>query len=289
MRLKTWLPFLLVLSVPGWPAIVSIGNPFDQYGKVGNGTCADPNAGVCGAASMINSFEYLRQSNKDLFKDSSIIPDWDGDKSITQKDLETSRDKLGIDGWKSPSGDDRKGYYKRDGTVRSDWEAKVDWLNDFAPNKIVFHGQINANLESLKITEKDVSKWKMGDALENKWPEFDFLWKEIDHHEDIEIAFRGGNTFHAVTVTGVEKDDKSGDQFIRYLDSNDVKTEKKAKVSKGADGQLQFTYGADKVDILYAFAESPSPEPSAVILAFTGAAFILVRYRRRVALRRAKP
>jgi len=272
---RSWTCFLLTLSVATTSpaALVSVSNPFDQFGKVPNGTCANPQASVCGAAAMINSFEFLRRTNMALLGNTSIIPDWNNDKMITMSDLETSRDRLGIDGWKSPGGEDRKGYYKRDGTVRSDWEAKVDWLNDFAPGKIIFDGQIDANRKDLGITEKDVSKWKNGGVLENKQPEWAFLFNQIKGKEDVEIAFRGGNTFHAVTVTGLDFDDKNGnkmfdageDRFLRYLDPNDVKGEKKAQLSMGGGGQLQFKYGVDTVDILYAFSESPVPEPSTIL------------------------
>ena len=276
-----WLACLTlfpVFAAPSDAGATIIELPFAQYGKVPN--LCPPNAGICGAAAAINSFVFLRDTYPENYR--SLIPDWDKDGDVDEGDQIESRDFL-ANGWS----DTRTGMYGPDGgTAKSIWEYKNYWFDDFAPGTTKFSGQIH----------DDVKNWYRGEMLVgNKYPEWDFLWRELLDGEDIELIIypKDGGTGHAVTLTGLYYNDKDGngrwdsaaDELAEliYLDPNDV-TKKKYATLSAQDGRLEFTRWQDN-RVWYvqgAFSESvPLPTTSWLLLSGTGAWMCLIGCRRR--------
>jgi hypothetical protein len=240
-----------------------------------------PNAGICGAAAAVNSFVFLRNTYPKTY--GSLIPDWDKDGDVDEDDQTESRDLL-ANGWS----DTRTGMYGPDGgTPMSIWEYKNYWFDDFAPGRTHFSGQIH----------RDVKSWYRGGMLTgNKYPTWDFLWRELSEGEDIELLIlpEDGGSGHVVTLTGLSFDDKDGDGVwdqtatglakelsnMIYLDPNDVS--KKQQPILSLDGErLEFEWWGDK-RVWYvegAFSESV-PVPATGWLVLSGiAAWTFLRKR----------
>lgn len=275
----------------GHGAPITLSLPYADFGKVEN-RCYAPMApgGVCAAAAMVNSFEYLRVRFPALY--SNLIPDSDNDQDIDLTDLRAARDSLAVGTW----GDSNqyKGIYARTGGLEDLWNAKLDWFNYYAPNTTIFEGEVKSPIEKFELTGA-----LDGSRIASMAPSFSFLVESIKAKQDIEIAFNdptgGGGINHAVTLTGITYDpDNANVRSIYYLDSNDptANVPKKADLSL-VDGALRFTLNGNTQQIYLAFAESPNlaPEPSSVslvALAGLGAALCGRRSNRRFA-RRSTP
>lgn len=280
-----WLACLMLFPVFAAPLdarATIIELPFAEYGKVPN--LCPPNAGICGAAAAINSFVFLRNTYPEIY--GSLIPDWDKDGDVDESDQIESRDVL-ANGW-----DTRTGMYGPDGgTAKSIWEYKNYWFDDFAPGTTHFSGQVH----------QDVKSWyRSGMLTGNKYPEWDFLWRELRDGEDIELIIspEGGGSGHVVTLTGLSFDDMDGDGSwdadavgmdkevakLIYLDPNDV-TEKKQPTLSLNGSRLEFEWWGDQ-RVWYvegAFTESvPIPATAWLLLSGIGAWSFLLKLRRSI-------
>jgi len=266
------LPVLLLLQPPpAWAAIECFKKPFDKYGHVPN-----TDAGICAAAATINSFVYLRNTYPGIYGNTNIVPDWNKDGEIDEKDYVESRDKI-ANGW--TYGDkERKGIYSN--PSGSDpkqpdqdwWLTKMYWFDDFAPGTTIFDGQVYGR--------PGATKWYKGDVLEDKYPEWSFLWKQIYSCEDVELGIypKDGGVGHAITLTGLCWEDKDGDKSwdpgetpnkILYADPNqrDWKAPMEGLVAV-TGGRIEFKWWQDEKIwyIDHAWSESPIPEPASVIV-----------------------
>ena len=141
------------------------------------------------------------------------------------------------------------------------------------------------------LTEPDPKKWKFGESLEKGAPTWDFVWREISHGEDVEIAFADKedakpSVDHAVTLVGLSFDDKNNNerfdvgetQMIKFLDPNDPTQLLKAPLTTSGlfGGSLGFHYSGTDADvgIYLAYSESPVPEPTTVVLMLTALALV---------------
>ena len=259
--------------------------PFHEYGIDinGDGDWSDPSEGpawnreapdgICQAVATANSFAYLQNH----YGVPLIPPDADKNEprdKVTVEDLIAVRDKL-ADGW-----GDIPGIYG-EGTEQEWWTAKYRWIEEHAEGQIIFDGQVHG--------VGTFAGWPGGDVLEDKYPEWNFLWEQLKKCEDVELAIdpvTGTGDGHALTLTGLCWDDADGDGvfdsgegMLYYLDPNDT-DQKSALVTRGVDGRLEFEYWKDNADWYIALAFSESiPEPTILGLLAVGA-LALIRRRR---------
>lgn len=239
------------------PITLGVQLPYDQFGHLMN------RGGRCAATATINSFQYLENAYPKVYGDSNLLPG-----AGNAGDLGSSRDAL--DGGWTHDGEDRDGMNgcPTDGWERF-WEAKVEWIDDFAPGTTDVKGQF-------RVGNEDPSGWKQGDKIENVYPTWEFLLTELAHGEDVEIAFADpvtGGSSHSVTLTSLKWDDmgdKNGKwddgepRKIDYLDPNDPSRLIEADLTELGFGALGFRWDnganpAADVHIYYAFSESPKP------------------------------
>jgi len=251
--------------------IVSFQLPFDQFGHLAN----SPD-GRCAATSTINSFQYLTN----VFG-ADLVPG-------AGTDLETARDAL-EEGWifNDEFHPGMQAHCGDAGAFQRIWESKINWIEDFGQQglRFLFDGM-------LFLPGTDLSTWMLGSVLTNAFPTWDFIYGEVTHGEDVEIAFDGidvnGVTIsHAVTLTGVAFRDLNTNsmfdfgepQFIDYLDPNNPLVRLEAPLTLDPDGSLRFSWdngNNDRVDsarIYYALSESV-PEPGTLFLLLLAGALL---------------
>ena len=253
--------------------------PVHQYGNVWNtvdGLPANPGdpewRNWCAPTATINSFVYLENQYPSVYGN-----------SLTGGNAVAARDALalamGTDTTPADAGTSIQGW----------WEGKVEYIDTRAPNSTVYHG----------MAAWDTTTWTRASAFERPQgtdaaPTWDFLWRNMEACEDVEIGFwwgSGEELGHAVTLTSIKfHDDGAGggiagngtwepgeQQRIDYLDPNnpggghfyaDVTWD-------NANGYFTFVWDNDvnaqqTVRLLLAFAESPIPAPGAMLLVLIG-------------------
>ena len=268
---------------------VDVQLPYDQFGHLWNtedGTATGTSKGWCAPTAIANSFKFLETRYPTIY-----------DQKLTAGDLLGTRNLL-QDGWLSPGNDIRKGTGC--GNVKDVWEAKVYWVEDFAPNTTIFDGMI-------KYPGEDLSTWHGGGVLQNADPTFKFLWGELDHKEDVELGFwwemvvdgEKKKVGHMVTLTSLKFCDKDDDGIwdwdpadpadpgnevakLDFIDPNDP-TAPTWDILTLTGGALHFDYthgGTDYDATIYiAYTESPVPEPLTMAGLMLGVG-CLVRYVR---------
>ena len=190
--MRRFLPAFLLAML--WHCVafagpITIELAFGLYGDVENKCFPGPGSkGVCAAASMINSFEYLRNQYPGVYGTTSVIPDSDGNGTINHADLDAARDRLAIGTW--GVNNEFKGMYSRPGGLEDLWNAKVDWFNYFAPGTTVVEGEVNTAIEKF-----DMSNTLPGSRIYRGFPSFSFLKDQIAHGEDVD-RFQGSHRRH---------------------------------------------------------------------------------------------
>lgn len=281
--IKNWvlmgcLFLLLLYPSNGMSTLISIQLDYDLFGHVKNTP-----AGVCAATSVINSFQFLMNRYPTVYGKTDLIPG-------AGTDIVEARDKL--DGGWIYNDTWRPGMGAVAGqlTHQRIWESKIWWVEDFAPNTTVFDGMYF-------MPGTDLSTWYHGEVLDNAFPTWEFLWVELSHGEDIEIAFDkpGTSLSHQISLTSLKFDDVNDNKkwdagetrWLDYLDPNNP--------TKLFEAVLEFneTYkyfmfdwnngGANNpvedVRIFSAMSESPIPEPSTIFLMGFGILGILLVVR----------
>jgi len=274
-KAKVWLVGWLAAAVVLGPAAgawatctwVDVQLPYNQFGHLWNtedGTATGTSKGWCAPTAIANSFEFLETRYPTIY-----------DQKLTHGDLLGTRDTLQR-GWLNA------GNVYRNGTSTGDdqliWEAKVQWIEDFAPGTTVFGGMVYK-------PGVDLSDWYGASPLQNAYPTFDFLWGELDHKEDIELGFwwemevtqpdgtkKKKKFGHMVTLTSLKFcDDGDGtwepateQAKLDFIDPNNP-TGLTLDILTLTGGALHFdyTYGGTDYDatIDLAYTESPVPEP----------------------------
>jgi hypothetical protein len=242
---------------------------FSEMGHVPN--VSAPQKGICAAAADINSFIYLWNHFPQVYGGTNLLPDWDGDGTLTQSDYLASRDKL-ANGWEH-NGTSRPGMYGSSGgaVAKNIWEQTLYWFEDFAPGTTVFDGQLNQNGAS----------WHGGQVLETSYPRWSFLWDALVAAMDIELGLASGAKAHAVTFTGMAFNDLDGDgrwdanetvEQVGFVDPNKVSQMTWADVSTGTGGRIEFKWWQDGqiYHVYRAYTEGPIsvPEPAAAVSLF---------------------
>lgn len=277
--------FCLVWMAVAWHCsggtVIEFEHDYSKYGKVSN--TAD---GICAAVATINPFVYLRNQYPSIYGGTNIIPDWNQDNVIDEKDYVTSRDKLAY-GW-----DSQPGIYGggNNGLPDQWWNAKNAWLDQFAPGTTVFRGQ----------SPWVDGSWTRASQVQDKVPDWKFLMEQLRHCEDVEIGFYpwGGQqwkTGHAVILTGFRlvdcndngEWDRNEEFSLFYCDPNDPENKKTAQVSLdsvgGWENIMKITWWQDGGEyfILNAFSESPVPDAATGFLFSSGLVVVLPLLRRR--------
>jgi hypothetical protein len=265
-------------------ATVSYSNPFANYGTVPNSSCAAAPGGICAAVASINSFVYLKNQYPGMYGGTNI------DKGNQANPTAAAND-FAVNGWMSPGGAMRQGYYQRAGDVdKNFWETKIDWLEDFAPGRTRYAGQVNA-------PQTNPNTWYQpgGVTVQSVYPTWPFLIQQMSTGEDIELVIRNaaGNG-HAITLTGISFDDMgamnglcdAGENCtLKYQDPNDPTNEKTVMAMfDGTNMRLKFTDATTfnaEVYIDAAFSESPVPEPATFVLIVWAAVNVLLARRAR--------
>ena len=264
--------------------IVSIQLDYNDFGHLEN------DGPRCAPTATINSFMYLWNKYPTIYQSTDLLTDYDGG-GIGLSDLATDRNLL-ANGWQNQNGDERTGMTVPSATAQNIWENKLYWIEDFAPGTTVVDGMIK--------TVQDLSTWYGSDVLENAFPTWDFLWKELKDGEDVELLIAGlDESFgHALTLTSLKFDDTDGDEewdagetrWVDYLDPNKPSQLFEAELTLQADGSFKFNWhngGANTATDVYivgAYSESPIPEPATIAVwsILGGLGFYTAQRRKRV-------
>ena len=244
---------------------VTIQQDYNSYGHLGN---AGEN---CAPTATANSFQYLQ--NRYGARAGNLVPG-------AGTDLESARDKL-INGWTNAGGVQRAGMGSCGASAKSWWETKAQWVEDFGTGKLKLAGQVHLNGGA-----NPFAGWFDGGYLQDIFPQWDFLWTELAHGEDIELGIRFRDGAHAITLTSLKFDDQNGNaqwdngeaRKLDYLDPNDTSRLIEADLTILNDGSLGFRWdngnnAARDAYIDLAYTESV-PEPG--VLALFGLALMFL-------------
>jgi len=242
---------------------------FNLFGDQENNLACRPN-GACAAVAVINSMVFLENQYPTIY-DSKLLPNYD---PLNNNDP-TDAANFAVDGWKVDNNPARQGYYTRGDDNNNQslvWDTaylatKMDWFGDYAPGTTAF-----------------ASMWNGGAG----YPTVAFLAQQIMQQEDVEFFVKdtgdpAGNTlYHALTLTGIGC---TGANYtncsITYQDpQNPALNQNTAIAGTGPGGSLSFNYDGSAVFIDAAFAESPVPEPSSLVLIAIGIAGLIWNQRR---------
>jgi hypothetical protein len=260
---------LLTASFKLQAAPVSYQNTFANYGTVANSSCAAAPNGICAAVASINSFVFLKTTYPATYGGTTI------DKGNFAS-VAAAAQGFAVNGWTSPGGTARQGYYQRAGDVdKNFWETKIDWLEDFGAGKTRYAGQVNA-------PQTNPNTWYKpgGVTVQSVYPTWPFLLQQMSTGEDIELVIRNAaGAGHAITLTGISFNDMgamnglcdAGEScMLKYQDPNDPTNEKTVAASFDATNmRLAFSDATTFMAAVYidaAFSESPIPEPGTFIL-----------------------
>lgn len=264
---------LLGLAPTAWADMIDAQLPYGEFGHLGNA------GDSCSATSIINSFRFLENHYPKIYGNSLT--------GKTNADLENARDKL-RDGYTNSDGVKRlgTGCPSSKFSFKQIWEAKVQYLEDFAPKKTAFLGM--QKIDTITGKDLDTKGWLKEDSITKANPSFAFLLKEIQDGEDVEFAFvgknqDGQNVDHMMTLTSVHFDDvnnnKSRDAgekaWIDYLDPESPGALSGKKELGEKDGFLTFDYTLGDVKVMgaqiyLAYSESPLPVPEPSEMALLG-------------------
>ncbi len=258
---------------------VSYSLDITKFGKLDN------SGNQCGNTTSTNAFMFLQNTYTDVYKgDNRIIRDKDG--AITA-DLAKTRDALG-GGWGNKAGG-RAGMGTNGTTVEKWWASNVSWLEDWAPGKTRYDGQM--------FGETDATSWSKGADVEAIYPTFQFMWDSLNHKAGIElniidVPFKKA---HAMTLVGMAFDDKNDDKkwtkdeklTMTVVDPNDpTQLDKKniqpIELSVGTDGRFEFKWWQDQGQwyIDSAMTQVAVPGPATWVLAAGSMGLCMPRRRR---------
>lgn len=268
----------ILLAVPlltGLPAEAKVFSKFldaDKFGQLDQAKTGCKATG-CGPTAAVNSFMFLQNSYPDVYGE-KLIPPTTAGQAPTEADLIKVANKVGSDFMKSctPCG-------PNDGTYIEDFiVGKRDYLESVAPGKTRYQAQIDitwrfgTDKEPADAANKGAAKPAfVTDATK---PTLDFLYRNIDHGEDVEL-FLGG---HYITLTGIEYDDATNLGKIAFIDPlGGAKSQ--SKITGITGGFITLDYETSS-SVFAAVVESPVPEPGAWVLLLSGVGVILFRVRR---------
>ena len=213
---------------------------------------------ACAPTATMNSFIYLQNHYPTIY-DNLLVPAGAGMDIIKARELAVQ--------WMGTTAQ---------GTTYYDWAwGKYDYLEHYAPGKTVYHGQTAYNgWTGLKPRPE----W-----AQDMLPTWDFLYNQLDLCQDVEIGISwSSDVGHALTVCGLTWDDATMAGSISYLDPWDGTCYNNIQLTfNPANGKLLMPYGGHNAWIDLALAESPVPEPSAILALGSGFVGVLITLKRR--------
>lgn len=268
---------LLVTASIGEAAWVTIQQDYNQYGHLEN------RGGNCAPTATANSFQYLQNRYGD--RAGTLVPNPQQAANDNTDPLAFVRDML-IGGWTNGNNVQRAGMGDCGASQRSWWETKAQYIDDFGSSHVKVKGQVNIGQNNT------FAGWYRGDALQNIFPQWDWLWGELAHGEDIELGLRFSDGAHAITLTSLKFDDTNGNDMwdvgearkLDYLDPNDTSRLIEADLTLLASGALGFRWdngnnGARDAFIDLAYSESV-PEPGTLGLLALALLLVATHVRR---------
>lgn len=268
------LAVLLAALLLGGAAVagpLTYGNPFDEYGRVPNTSCG-AQQGICGAASAINSFVFLRNHYPKYYRNTDLTV---GNQSGANANALAAND-FAVHGW-TENAVTYQGYYPRSRGVNLDYvDTLNDWLDSFAPS---IHTEVSAMFP--------------GNAGPggNGNPTFEFLVGEMKDHEAVQLfIFNPAGRGHVLALVSISYafDPAFGcvgtNCSITFQDPNDPNTlyTEIVTVSNGLLGlTMPLTFPSEFVTITAAFSQSPVSVPGSLpLFGLALVALVFARVRR---------
>ncbi len=259
--------------------ITTYSEPFGMFGDQANMSPPGQPNGICAAASAINSFIYLENQYPNVYgqpNGGKLTPNY----NATNNNDPTDTLNFGVNGFgMDPNNNNMPypGYYPSPLPANSGYVAtKTQWFNTYAPGTT------------------SIDSWYLGTPGDpsnqnNVNPSPQIFQSQLQAKEDVEF-FIQGSAYHVLTLTDltVNTDTAPTSYSVSWLDCNDTSMEYSSPVTFAANGQMQITgvYGypnGSLENITAAFAESPVPEPSTLVLLSIGAVSLLAYgWRRRM-------
>jgi hypothetical protein len=225
----------------------------------------------CGPAAAVNSFVFL-QRQYPLIYDNKLVPMTYPNNPALFELVSVAMTLAGADYMNTECGRDGRGTY---------WGRFILGKRNYIENQVASKTVYQA-FGDFVWNQADAGGAQPGWVTSGKPPSPDFLYKEIQDKEDVEILITNPATGagHWVTVTGIDWDTDGLDGSLSFVDPW-TGADSTANIAQGQAGdRISIDYRGLLQEITVAVSESPVPEPQAWLLLISGTV-VLLRMRRR--------